>query len=297
MHTTWLHRRRTGGFSLPAVALLVVGVSIVGYLLYRGATREDALLSAPSLPPPPPPNAETVLNQLRFVSIHEVNGSGINGPAVLQNLDGSASVEINISGTAVEPAARAAHIHKGTCKDIGEIAYELQPVTNGISQTVLEAPFLQITENLPLLIAVHEGASLPSPIAACGDIPDSLPAATAEDSEAMEGGDAMENAAMSEGDGVVVARPFKEFAVTGKNFEFSLKEIRVVKGDYVRINFTSTDGFHDWMLDEFNVATERVTTGNSASVEFVADKTGSFEYYCSVGNHKELGMKGALIIE
>lgn len=33
------------------------------------------------------------------------------------------------------------------------------------------------------------------------------------------------------------------------------------------------------------------------SVTFVADETGTFEYYCSVGNHRGQGMIGKLIVE
>ena len=85
--------------------------------------------------------------------------------------------------------------------------------------------------------------------------------------------------------------------IEGKNFEFTLKEIRVKKGDKVRIDFTSTQGFHDWVVDEFNAKTKQINTGNNSSVEFVADKTGTFEYYCSVGNHRVQGMVGKLIVE
>ena len=87
------------------------------------------------------------------------------------------------------------------------------------------------------------------------------------------------------------------FDVSGVNFAFSEKEIRVKKGDRVRINFTSTDGFHDWVVDEFNASTDRISAGGSASVEFVADQVGTFEYYCSVGNHRGMGMVGNLIVE
>jgi plastocyanin len=85
--------------------------------------------------------------------------------------------------------------------------------------------------------------------------------------------------------------------LTGKNFEFSKKEIKVKEGDTVQINFTSENGFHDWKLSDYEVATERVNTGGSSSVTFVAEKTGSFEYYCSVGSHRTLGMVGTLIVE
>lgn len=88
-----------------------------------------------------------------------------------------------------------------------------------------------------------------------------------------------------------------EFTVKANNFTYDLKEIKVKKGDKVRINFVNDEGYHDWVLDEFKVATQKYNAGGKETVEFVADKTGTFEYYCSVGKHREMGMKGNLIVE
>ncbi|MEX0917864.1 MAG: plastocyanin/azurin family copper-binding protein [Candidatus Paceibacterota bacterium] len=85
--------------------------------------------------------------------------------------------------------------------------------------------------------------------------------------------------------------------ISGHNFAFDQDEIRVQEGDTVVINFTSTDGFHDWVVDEFDAATERVSAGNSSSVTFVADSAGTYEFYCSVGTHRQQGMVGTLIVE
>ena len=89
----------------------------------------------------------------------------------------------------------------------------------------------------------------------------------------------------------------KVFNLTGMNFAFSTTEIRVQEGDTVTINFESTQGFHDWVINEFEVGTERVVEGDSSSVTFVADKKGEFEFYCSVGDHRAKGMVGKLIVE
>jgi nitrite reductase (NO-forming) len=94
----------------------------------------------------------------------------------------------------------------------------------------------------------------------------------------------------------------KTFELTGYNFGYSMNgvdnpELRVKEGDKVRIEFTSTDGFHDWVVDEFGAATEKVNTDGSTYVEFVADRKGTFEYYCSVGQHRAFGMKGVFIVE
>jgi len=94
----------------------------------------------------------------------------------------------------------------------------------------------------------------------------------------------------------------KTFTVTGSYLRFYIDgaenpDIRVNEGDKVRIEFTSEEGFHDWKVDEFNAATQKVNPGTAASIEFIADKKGAFEYYCSVGQHRANGMKGNLIVE
>ena len=90
----------------------------------------------------------------------------------------------------------------------------------------------------------------------------------------------------------------KKFTVIGSSdFRFSLSEIRVKKGEKVKIVFTNAKGTHDWVIDEFNARTKVINEGETDSVEFTADKVGTFEYYCSVGNHRAQGMKGNLIVE
>lgn len=89
----------------------------------------------------------------------------------------------------------------------------------------------------------------------------------------------------------------KTFTIIGKNFTFSETELRVKVGDRVKIIFKNDEGFHDWVIDEFNAKTPQLQAGNQAEVEFVVSKTGTFEYYCSVGNHRAMGMKGSLIVE
>lgn len=89
----------------------------------------------------------------------------------------------------------------------------------------------------------------------------------------------------------------KTFIVDGSNFTFSVKEIKVNKGDTVKVVFNNKEGTHDWNLDEFNAHTKKIGEGQSDTVTFVAEKAGTFEYYCSVGQHRQMGMKGNLIVE
>lgn len=89
----------------------------------------------------------------------------------------------------------------------------------------------------------------------------------------------------------------KEFTVTGSPFKFDIKEIKVKKGDRVRIVFKNADGVHDWVIDEFNARTKQLQAGQQETIEFIAHKIGQFQYYCSVGTHRQMGMWGTLIVE
>lgn len=88
-----------------------------------------------------------------------------------------------------------------------------------------------------------------------------------------------------------------EVTVEGSPFKFGPNEIKAKKGDTVKITFKNTGGFHDFTLPDFTVATKQLSEGQEETVEFVADKAGTFEYYCSVGNHRAMGMTGKLIVE
>jgi plastocyanin len=94
-----------------------------------------------------------------------------------------------------------------------------------------------------------------------------------------------------------VSQKIMVIEVKGSPFKFEPNEIRVKSGAKVLINFISEKGMHDWVVDEFNARTKIIKDGETDSVEFTADKVGTFEYYCSVGNHRAMGMKGNLIVE
>jgi plastocyanin len=100
------------------------------------------------------------------------------------------------------------------------------------------------------------------------------------------------NSAMTSDNGEV-----KTFTVDAQNFSFSMKEIKVKKGDRVKIVLVNKGGFHDWVVDEFNAKTKQIGAGSTDTIEFTADKVGTFQFYCSVGNHRAMGMVGNLIVE
>jgi plastocyanin len=87
-----------------------------------------------------------------------------------------------------------------------------------------------------------------------------------------------------------------DITINAFNFGFDPKTITVKKGDHVKIAFVNTGGMHDLVIDEFNVRTLRLETGATTTVEFDATLAGTFQYYCSVGNHRAMGMWGNLVV-
>ena len=89
----------------------------------------------------------------------------------------------------------------------------------------------------------------------------------------------------------------REFTITARQYTFDPGEIRVKNGDRVRITLTSIDVTHGIAIPEFGFnLTAQV--GETQSAEFVADKTGTFDLFCSLfcgSGHRD--MKGKLIVE
>lgn len=89
----------------------------------------------------------------------------------------------------------------------------------------------------------------------------------------------------------------KEVIVSGKNFSFTPNKIVLKKGETTVITFKNTGGFHNFIVDELNIETPIIPSGENAKVTITPEKIGTFEFYCSVGNHRAMGMKGTLIVQ
>ena len=75
------------------------------------------------------------------------------------------------------------------------------------------------------------------------------------------------------------------------SFEFDPVTISVKAGERIRLTITSTDIYHTFTLPELGVDVP-ISGGQTKTVEFVADKTGTFTFVCKP--HEGLGMKGTL---
>ena len=90
---------------------------------------------------------------------------------------------------------------------------------------------------------------------------------------------------------------YHEFKMTAKNYEFDPSVITVKKGEKVRLFITATDRDHGIKIQGYDID-QVLKKGATATIEFTADKAGTFEFkcsvYCGMGHRK---MKGKLIVE
>jgi heme/copper-type cytochrome/quinol oxidase subunit 2 len=89
----------------------------------------------------------------------------------------------------------------------------------------------------------------------------------------------------------------KTVSLEAGSFYYKPNAIRVKQGDTITITMKSADMMHDFNIDELNVKMPITKAGETGTVTFTATQKGTFEFYCSVGNHKAQGQVGTLIVE
>lgn len=89
----------------------------------------------------------------------------------------------------------------------------------------------------------------------------------------------------------------KSFTMTAKRWEFVPSTITVNEGDTVRLVVTSTDVEHGIALPQFGV-NETLPPNQTVTVQFVADKAGTYTFFCNVFCGSGHGsMKGTLVVQ
>lgn len=93
--------------------------------------------------------------------------------------------------------------------------------------------------------------------------------------------------------GAAATGEVKEFTIDATNYDFDIKEIKVNKGDTVKVTLKNSEGLHAVKFNGYNKEVK-----GDETISFVANKTGEFEYICSIfcgTGHDD--MVGKLIVE
>ncbi len=89
-----------------------------------------------------------------------------------------------------------------------------------------------------------------------------------------------------------------EIVVEASNFEFTPSAFSVKAGDKVSLTLKVVEGFHDLVIEELDgVATNQIQADGEETIEFtVPEGVDSLTFFCSVGNHRALGMEGTITV-
>jgi hypothetical protein len=142
--------------------LLLVGVLALGLAACGGDDDETAEPAAP---------ATTAAGEAESVSVDigEQNGSGESGTATLTADGEQTVVTIELSGAPAD-TPQPAHIHTGSCAEIGDVVHPLENVVGGMSETTVAAPIADL-QGAAFAINVHESEEAIQNYVACGEIP------------------------------------------------------------------------------------------------------------------------------
>jgi cytochrome c oxidase subunit 2 len=88
-----------------------------------------------------------------------------------------------------------------------------------------------------------------------------------------------------------------EIPMTAKKYEFTPNSIHVKKGEHVKLLITAVDHDHGFKLPAFDIQQD-LKEGETTTIEFTADKAGTFRFACShVCGFGHRGMKAQFVVE
>ncbi len=188
------------------VGIIVVILVIVGVVMFLKST----------------PGAD---NAGVTVALGAQNNSNESGTAkFIEKEAGKLKVVLALTGS---PAgvSEPAHIHAGSCVNLGGPKYTLTPLVGGKSETMLDITLDQLLSELPLAVNVHKSATEASVYVSCGNIP---------------GG----NTAQEGNGGVVPVAQGKTYAIEITAAGFKPSKLTIATGDTVE--FTNKDTIPHW---------------------------------------------------
>ena len=112
------------------------------------------------------PSGQPAFNLIKLPILAQ-NNSGESGSAAIFDVNGYAKVIVTLAGVPAN-AVQPAHIHFGSCAQLGAIEYPLTNVGNGVFETTLPVSLAALALQ-PFAINAHKSAAEIGVYVACGD--------------------------------------------------------------------------------------------------------------------------------
>ena len=109
---------------------------------------------------------------------------------------------------------------------------------------------------------------------------------------------AVEGTSSSTGQAPSSSEAIQMVTVEGAEFKFTPDTINVKSGQKTVVTYKNTGKFpHDLVIADLGVKTEVIAGGKETTVEFTPEKSGTFGFICSVGDHEQRGMTGKVVVK
>lgn len=108
--------------------------------------------------------------RVAVATLNSQNNSGQAGTATVINLpEDKSQVIITLFGVTAG-VSQPAHIHEGTCENLGAIKYPLNNLLNGNSSTVLDIDVGRLGREMPLAVNIHKSERENKTSTSCGNL-------------------------------------------------------------------------------------------------------------------------------
>jgi cytochrome c oxidase subunit II len=88
----------------------------------------------------------------------------------------------------------------------------------------------------------------------------------------------------------------REFTLTARNYSFNPSRVEATQDDLIKVTIQSEDVAYGFTIDEYRLS-KRVPAGGSTTIEFRADRAGTFSFYSNLSNDtRHTQMRGQLVV-
>lgn len=94
----------------------------------------------------------------------------------------------------------------------------------------------------------------------------------------------------------IAPTPQADYVILMENLRFLPNKLEIPKGESVRILVKNRQGEHSLVIPELGINTGKLAEGEEQVIVLEATQSGTFHFYCDVGNHERFGMSGQLQI-
>lgn len=148
---------------------LACGVMLSSYFLFTRLSTERSMMNASQYMTSDKLNGGVMQETTVTAQLIEQNNSGEYGNATLTEVNGKTVVHVEVKN-APRGVSQPAHLHTGSCIDLGDVKYPLTNLVNGVSETTIDMPLKAILSAGPLALNVHKSVAQVKQYVSCGNV-------------------------------------------------------------------------------------------------------------------------------